>query len=73
LTGGQRHTGNIKSGLFGQTDQNSCLHNKNLKHPNRTKKIEFLLLISFGTFTFAANAQAIPEAKSKELNRQRFV
>lgn len=46
---------------------------KKLKHRHRTKKIDFLLPPTFGTFAFAANAQANTEAKAKEPNFLRFI
>lgn len=46
---------------------------KKIKTPLRTKKIEFLLPPTFGTFAFAANAQANAEAKAKEPNLLRFI
>lgn len=71
MTGGQ-HTCNLTLGQFGWTVRHSCLRNKKIKTPPPHKKIEFLLPPTFGTFAFAANAQADPEAKAKEPNLLRL-
>jgi len=68
LTSGKKHKSNLTSGQFERTVRYLCQCNKKLNHSHSTKKIEFLLLPTFGTFAFAANAQANPEAKAKEPN-----
>jgi hypothetical protein len=59
MTLSQRHTTNLNSGQFEQTNRHLF---------QRNKKINFYSHLTFGTFAFAANAQNIPEAKAKEPN-----
>jgi len=67
LTGGQRRTNNLTSGLYELTARHSCQRIKKNKTPHRTKNIlNFYGNHTSGTFAFAATSEAIPKAKAKE-------
>jgi hypothetical protein len=56
-------------GQFGLTSRHSSQRNKKIKTPpTHKKKLNFYCHRTFGTFAFAANAQAIPRVKAKEPN-----
>jgi len=64
-----RHISNLNSGQFGQTSRRLSLRNKKIKTPPpHKKKLNFYCHCTFGTFAFAAKAQANPKAKAKDPN-----
>jgi hypothetical protein len=66
LTSEQQHTSNITLGQFGWTAKTHTYAIKKLKHPQRTKKMNFYGNRTSGTFGVAATLQANPMATPKE-------